>query len=125
MLCFKIGVTACFAFFIVDTLDSLWKSDACQSPECFAEIVISVIKPAQNVSVSFSLFAGYAVNVAHERKEILEGTPKFVAPLASRHAKSPCFNHQKRFSLRLSKPLPIKGDYWLIPNRPQNISHPT
>ena len=122
MFCFKIGVTACFAFFVFYAFDSLWKSGAGQSPKCFAEIVISVIKPAQNVSVSFSLFAGYAVDVAHERKEIFECTSKFVAPLVSRYAKSPCFNHQKRFSLRLSKPLPIKGDYWLIPNRLQNIS---
>jgi hypothetical protein len=124
MFCLKIGVTACFASFIVDAFDSLWKSDARQSPKCFAEIVIPVIKPAQNVSVSFSLFARYAVNVAHERKEILKGTPKFVAPLVSRHAKSPCLDHQKRFSLRLSKPLQIKGDYWLIPNRLRNLSHP-
>jgi hypothetical protein len=125
MFCFKIGVTACFAFFIVDAFYSRWKSDACQSPKCFAEIVKTVIKPAQNVSVSFSFFARYAVNVAHERKELFEGTPKFVAPLVSRYAKSPCFNHQKRFSLRLSKPLPVKGDYWLIPNRLQNLLHPT
>lgn len=125
MFCFKIGVTACFAFFIVYAFDSLWKSSSCQSPKCFAEIIISVIKPAQNVSVSFSFFARYAGNVAYERKEILKGTSKFVAPLVSRYAKSPCFNHQKRFSLRLSKPLPIKGDYWLLPNRLQNLSHPT
>jgi hypothetical protein len=124
MFCLKIGVTACLALFIVDAFDSLWKSDTCQSPKSFAEIVISVIKPAQNVSVSFSFFARYVVNVAHERKEIFEGTPKFVGPLVSRYAKSPCFNHQKRFSLRLSKPLQIKGDYWLIPNRLQNLSHP-
>ena len=124
MFCFKIGVTACFTFFIFYAFDSLWKSDACQSPECFAEIIKSVIKPAQNVSASSSFFARYAVNVAHERKEIFEGTPKFVGPLVSRYAKSPCLDHQKRFSLRFSKPLPVKGDYWFIPSRLQNLKHP-